>query len=155
MDTLYLPGRSESTRKLPAASVFAVRLKAPRSVFVTVTVAPSTAAPAGSVTLPTIVPLLVCACADTSETTIPRMTARTICPHFHFKFMTIPPRICITSVSLLEEYPSDRLQHRNVIILTKVRSGANGALLLRGALEAFAVKNANCLSFYLDNASPS
>src|SRR5882672_4099767 len=154
MDTLYLPGRSESTRKLPVESVFAVRLKAPRSVFVTVTVAPSTTAPAGSVTLPTIVPLLVCACAD-SETTIPRMTARTICPRFHFKFMTIPPRICSTSVSLLEEYPSDRLQHRNVIILTKVRSGTNGALFLRGALEAFAVKNANCLSFYLDNASPS
>src|SRR4029077_2154783 len=43
----------------------------------------------------------------------------------------------------------------NVIMLTKVRGSSNETLFLRGAQEAFAVKNAYCLSFYRDNARPS
>jgi len=55
------------------------------------------------------------------------------------------------SVLLLEEYLPNRLQHLNVIILTKVRRGTDGTLYLRGAPESFPLKNAHRFSFCRDN----
>src|SRR6266404_4813730 len=59
--TLYLPGRSDDTRKVPTESVVVLCVSPPRSMLTTLTVALATAPPVLSVTVPTTLPLLDCA----------------------------------------------------------------------------------------------
>src|ERR1700720_1840845 len=69
--TLYLPGRSEETRKVPTESVVVLCVSPPRSMLTTLTLALATAPPVLSVTVPTTLPLLDCAKA------LPAQTSRT------------------------------------------------------------------------------
>src|ERR1700682_4569029 len=65
MVTLYGPNGSSRPRNLPSSSVWTVRAKFV-PVFVRVTVAPGTARPEGSLTTPSIAPVLAWDCANTS-----------------------------------------------------------------------------------------
>src|SRR5258705_12063967 len=69
------------------------------SVFLIVTVAPATTAPCGSLTIPTMLPVISCAAAGIAPTASPR-SARKLIAFLILNDIRLPPSFCIYSDQL-------------------------------------------------------